>query len=130
MVMGTYGPLVFQCSARRTMMPQNISGNWKGRWSSAETPGKVPQSEFLGPDIPSLSLDIVFKADMGIRPEAQLKTLRSMVENGVYYPLIMGGRPVGKLPWAIKSVSESWDVLTSRGKIYSATVTINLEGYR
>ncbi len=127
---GTYDGLVFQASSKKTALPDNISAEWSGRWSSVETPGNVPQSEFLGPGIGRLSFDMTFRADMGIKPENQLRMIRQMVEDGNVSKLYMGGKPVGKLPWAIKSVSEKWNVITSNGKIYAATVSVELEEYR
>ena len=129
-MLGTYGGLVFVASARKTLLPENINVEWSGRWSSAETPGNVPQSEFLGPDTGKVKFDMTFRADLGVKPERQLRLVRQMVEDGYYGRLILGGKPFGKLPLAIKSVSEKWNVLTQRGKIYAATVSVELEEYR
>lgn len=129
-MLGTYGGLVFVASARKTLLPENINVEWSGRWSSVETPGNVPQSEFLGPDTGKVKFDMTFRADLGVKPERQLRMIRQMVEDGYYGRLILGGKPFGKLPLAIKSVSEKWNVLTQRGKIYAATVSVELEEYR
>lgn len=129
-MLGTFGDLIFEGSAKMVQLPSNIRVENKGRWSTAETQGKIPQSEFIGPDIQVVNLDITFSASMGVHPERQLKILRRMVEKGENYRLVLNGRPFGKYPMAIKSASESWNVITRKGAVYSATVSVVLETYR
>lgn len=129
-MIGTFGDLIFEGNARKVQMPRNIQVENKGRWSKAETQGKIPQSEFIGPDIQTVTFDITFSAGLGVNPDSQLKILKRMVEKGENHRLILNGRPFGKYPMAIKSASESWNVVTQKGAVYSATVSVVLETYR
>ena len=129
-MLGTFGNLIFEGKAMRVKMPTNIRVENKGRWSTAQTQGKIPQSEFIGPDIQVVNFDITFSKGLGVTPESQLRILRRMVEKGENHRLILNGRPFGKYPMAIKSASESWNVVTQKGAVYSATVSVVLETYR
>ena len=128
--MGTFGELVFQSGMKKTMMPTGFSQEVGAKWSSVETPGSIEQSEFISPQARTLKFDVQFSAGLGINPTQMMDKVRHMVETGEHYKLILGGKPVSGMEWYIESASESWDIVTARGKIYSAKVSLSLKQYR
>ena len=128
--MGTFGELVFQSGMKKTMMPTGFSQEVGAKWSSVETPGDIEQSEFISPQARTLKFDVQFSAGLGVIPAQMLNKVRRMVETGEHHKLILGGKPVSGRDWYIESASESWDVVTARGKIYSAKVSLSLKQYR
>lgn len=129
-VIGTLGKsIVFEVSDQKVLLLQSLSREVKGRWTTHEAVGAKPQAEFLGADNQSISLSIHLSASLGVKPRAVLEAIAAMAEKGEAEYLVIGSRPVGKRPFRIVSVSESWDTLYSRGELARATLSLNLEEY-
>ena len=128
-MIATFGGVIFSVDGWRVLTPSKISRTVKGRWASHETIGRKPAAEYLSPDLQSVSLDITLRADMGVRPRTMLELLERIVERGNVSRLIIGGRPVGRNPFRLVSVSEEWNTVFSGGELFSASVSLSLEEY-
>ena len=128
-MIGSFGPIVFRTSDGFTLTPGKISRTVKGRWAKHETIGGRPQSEFLSADLSTVELEIQLRADLGVRPRAMISRLESMAEDGEVHRLIIGGKPVGRHPYKLTQLSESWNQMFRGGELFSATVSLSLEGY-
>ena len=129
-VIGTLGKnIVFEVSDKKALLMEKLSREVKGRWSAHEAVGVKPRAEFLGADNQSLSLSIRLSANLGVKPRAVLEAVAEMVEKGAAEYLVIGGKPVGKRPFRLVSVSESWDRIYSRGELSQASLSLSLEEY-
>lgn len=128
-MIGCWGPYVFSVSDARIFTPSNGKFETEGRWTTHETQGAKPQSEFLGPGIGKFTCDIQLRADYGIPPRTMIRRLREDVSRGAHYPLIFGGEPQGEGSWKCTSLSEAWDVVYNGGELFAATLTLSLEEY-
>lgn len=128
-MIGSWGPYVFSVSEDRIFAPSGGKFEIEGRWTTHETQGAKPQSEFLGPGIGTFSCDIQLRADFGISPRTVIRQIREDVNKGAYYPLIFGGEPQGDGNWKCTSVSEAWDIVYSGGELFAATISLSLEEY-
>lgn len=91
--------------------------------------GKKPKTEFLNPDLVSITFDVYFSAECGINVRKQLDNLRKCIENGCVDYLVVGGEKVGKNKFIIKSASEAWNTILSHGELVEATVSLTMEEY-
>lgn len=129
-VVGTLGrKIVFEVSDRKALLLQSMSRDSKGRWTTHTTLGRKPKSEFLGPDLQTVSISIYLSSNLGVRPRSVLDAIAAMVESGTAEYLIIGNRPVGKNRFKLVSASETWDKIYSRGELAKAKVSISLEEY-
>ena len=48
---------------------------------------------------------------------------------GEIHYFIVGGKPVGRLPWRLTSVSEAWEKIYNNGALTNAKLNISLEEY-
>lgn len=128
-MIGTFGGIVFEVGGGYALTPNKISRSAKGRWATHETIGRKPTSEYLSPDLQSVSLDITLRADYGVRPRAMLDRLEQIAEQGIVSRLIIGGKPVGRNPYKLTSVSEEWGKIFADGELFSASVSLTLEEY-
>ena len=120
-VIGTLGKnIVFEVSDKKALLMEKLSREVKGRWSAHEAVGVKPRAEFLGADNQGLSLSIRLSANLGVKPRAVLEAVAEMVEKGA---------AVGKRPFRLVSVSESWDRIYSRGELSQASLSLSLEEY-
>lgn len=129
MSIGAFGPIVFSVSSLRVLTPNNLSRTVGKRTATHDVIKGKPITEYLGPDLQTFSFDITLRAEYGVKPRTMLDELADMAEDGVAYPLQIGGKPVGKNLWCLNSVSESWDNLYSKGELSEATVKISLTEY-
>lgn len=129
MYIGSLGPIVFSVSSLLVLTPNNIARTAGKRTTKHEVIKGKPRLEYLGADLQTFKFDITLSAEHGVRPRMMLDLLTEMAENGLAYPLQIGGRPVGKNLWSLDSVSESWDNLYSMGELSQATVNISLTEY-
>lgn len=128
-MIGTFGPIVFSVSSFRVLTLNNISHGASKRTAKHEVINGKPLLEHLGPDLESFSFDIHLKAQLGLKPRDMLDLLKVMAQEGMAYPLIIGGRPVGENSWSLTSVSDTWDTVYSGGELAEATVKLSLTEY-
>lgn len=123
---GSFGDVIFKCSKKAALLPQNISSSQAGVWAEHERIGKKSNSEFLHEDIFKITLDITLIVGFGYKPYSMMLKIREYVKKGKIFPLILGGKNICS-KMAIKDCSENWDVIMNNGKVMQATVTLNFE---
>ena len=128
-MIGSFGPVVFTVSSLRALTLQNFSRTIGKRTTKHEVIQGKPRSEYLGADLQTCNFKIRLDVMYGVRPRAMIDLLSTMAEQGVAYPLIIGGRPIGMNPWSLDSISVDDDVMYNFGELASADVTLNLTEY-
>ena len=130
MKVGAFGnQLVFRVSDRMVLTFKNLKREVKANWGSMDRIGQKPISFFQGPDLQSVTLEIVLDASLGIRPRKILNKISQMVETGQAETLIIGRQRVGSGKWVITKCSETWDVILQKGELYRATLSLTLQEY-
>lgn len=128
-MVGKYGDIIFETSDKRVVAFDSFKQTVSGRWSSHTVIGKKEKAEFNGPGKRKVSFKMTFHATLGIRPREMLEKLEDMAEQGKIDYLVIGGRAVGENRFGIAGISETWDVVYSRGELAKASVTVTLEEY-
>ncbi|RDY26744.1 phage tail protein [Lachnotalea glycerini] len=130
MAIGNLGKLItFQTSDQRILTFSDMQQNVSGRWSTHNRIMRKPFGEFNGAELRSITFTINLDAMLGVRPRKTLEQIEKAVENGLTYPLIIGGKKVGKNKWAITKLSEKWDVIYQKGELAKATLNLSLTEY-
>lgn len=127
---GNLGKLiVFEVSSKKVMTFSGMTQTVKGRWTSHQVIGGKPVSEFLGSDLRTISLTILLSATHGVRPRDTIEKIEKSIEKGTPYPLVIGGKKVGKYEWKITGMTETWGEIIKDGRLAQAKVTLTLEEY-
>lgn len=121
--------IVFKTSDKKILTFNDFKQSISGRWAVHERIGEKPRSEFIGPGLRNISFTIVLSASNGVRPRKTLEKIEKMIEEGTVEYLIIGGKKVGNNKWKITDMSETWDVIYSKGQLARATASITLEEY-
>lgn len=130
MKVGNLGKLiVFEVSSDKVLTFRNMTQTVKGRWTTHDTIGKKPKSEFLGPGQREVSLPIYLSVEHGVRPRKTIEKIEKAVEKGTPFPFVIGGKKVGSYQWVITNVSETWNTIIKDGQLVSASVTLTLAEY-
>ena len=128
-MIGYLGELVFEVSDKKVLTFSDFTRSVGSNWTTHQLIDGKPHSEYIGGKLQSINFSVKFTAALGVRPRQMLQKLEKMAEGREVFPLVIGGRPVGKNQWKITAVSETWGAILNRGEIVSASVAITLEEY-
>lgn len=127
---GNLGKLiVFQVSSKKVLTFDNMQRTVSGRWAQHGVIGEKAVSEFLGPGQQKVTLQIFLSAMHGVKPRKTIEKLEKAAEKGKHFPLVIGGKKVGKNEWVVESVSEAWGEIIDNGRLLSAHLTLTLSEY-
>lgn len=127
---GNFGKLiVFSVSNKKILTFEKLSQSITGKWNNHARIGNKPKSEFLGADLRSVSFTITLHAQHGVKPRKTMEAIEKAIETGRVEKLVIGGKAVGTNKWKITNMSESWDVVLSKGELAKATLSLTLEEY-
>lgn len=128
-MIGFFGDIIFETSDKRIMTFSELNRNAAGRWATHETIGSKPASEFLGPGLDTISFTVNLNGSFGTKPRTEMDKWIRKERAGEVAPLVIGNRVLGLDKWKIISVSQMWNVVLSKGEIFSGSVDIELEEY-
>lgn len=128
-MIGYFGKVVFKASHKKVLTFSDLKHDTAGRWEKHNVIGKKPTSEFIGPDLDTISFTIHLNGANGVKPRTEMEKWIKMANNGVAEILVIGHKPLGKDKWIVKSVSNVWDVVFNKGELYSGKIDVTLEEY-
>jgi phage protein U len=128
-MIGLLGSLRFRVNDNKVFTFNNLKREVSASWNTMERIGQKPISEFSGPNLQTISLDITLDASLGVRPRQLLEILERMTESGQANELVIGRKMVGKNKWVITKCSQAWDVILRGGELYRANVSLSLQEY-
>ena len=127
---GSYGDIIFQVCSRTVLTPKKLTHTASANYGSHSMLLGKPRLQYVGPMLEEVKLEIVLRADLGVKPRTQLTTLRKMMQDGTAAYLVIGAEPVCELPMVITDMSETWDTILNRGELWQTTVSLTLKEYR
>lgn len=128
-MIGYYGDIVFETSDSRILNFSEFQRSTASRWAKHETIGKKPASEFLGPDLDTISFTVHLNGLYGVRPVEEMNRWLIKSRAGTAETLVIGNRALGVDKWVVKSVSQVWGTILNRGQVISGNVDVELEEY-
>lgn len=127
---GSWGSaLVFSTNDSRILTFEKFSRTVSATYANHSRVGRKDRTEFVRPDLQSVTFTITLDATLGVRPRAMLDRLERAVETGEVNTLVLGGRRVGSNRFKIKKASEAWDYVLQQGQLVRATVNVTMEEY-
>ncbi len=128
-MIGLLGDIRFRVSDRKVITMNRLKREMGATWNTMDRIGQKPLVEYGGPNLQTLSMEIVLDASLGIKPRNMLRTLERMAEGREAYEMVLGRKLVGKNKWVVTRCSAAYDVILREGEIYKATVELNLQEY-
>lgn len=134
---GNYGKLIVfgvfdpydDWGGRKLIRPEDVKRKTSARWSEYPLIKKKPLMEFQGPDLDEFTMDIKLSAEYGVTPAEIVKDIREHIRKGLAENLVIGGKAVGKNPYVITEMSETWDEIWNEGQLFRATVSLTFREY-
>lgn len=129
-VIGSLDGVVFKVSSPKNVMTlDGFSRSAKARLATHTVIAEKPLTEFLGPDMQTLSFSIKLNAYRGVNPRKEMDKLFEYCEKGRVCTFVLGGKPVGKGKWLIESVKEGVDLFDFDGSVLASTADLTLREY-
>ena len=129
MAIGNWGTaIIFSVSDRMVQTFQNLNHTVGSEWATHSRIGLKDQVEFLRPSLQKITFDMELNATLGVRPRATLNRLESYTERGSVYPMVIGGRRIGRY-WRITDLSEAWETVYNGGELSRAKVSVTMQEY-
>ena len=130
MAIGNWGAeIIFTVSDRKVLTFNDLNHSVGSAWATHSRIGLKDQVEYLRPNLQKLSFAITLDANLGVRPRATLELLERHAELGSVFPVVVGGRRIGRHSWRMTEVSESWENILNRGELVQAKVNVTMEEY-
>ena len=131
MLIGSWGPIVFQVSGIGAFTFSELTQTASARWATHEPINSAPLSEFLGPGQDEVQMKISITKLLGINPVVTYELLRQLVRRGKNYPLILRGAPMSGNMWYVDSISGvTSHFAPGTGKILWTELTCNFKEYK
>ncbi|MGG1599314.1 phage tail protein [Paenibacillus naphthalenovorans] len=128
-MIGFFGDIVFETSDRRILTFQGLQRDSAARWAKHDAIGRKPASEFLGPDLDTITFTVMLNGNYGVKPRDEMERWLIKSRTGEVETLVIGNRGLGVDRWKVLSVSQAWNVVMNRGELFSGQVDITLEEY-
>ena len=128
MLIGSWGPLVFEVSGIGALTFMEMVQDSSGRWVSHEVINTAPVSEFLGPGQDQVQLKIILTRMLGVDPTENYEMLRQLVRSGQYFPLFLKGMPLSENMWYIQDINAVSSEFAA-GDILWMILTCNFKEY-
>lgn len=127
-MLGSFGSIVFETSDNKTLTYNELERSNSNRYAKHNSLGVKPKTEYIGPELETITFSIVLKTSLGINVDNTLAELKRIRDTPEVNKLIIGGKLIGT-NFVIKNMSEKYDVVDNKGKTQKATVNIELEEY-
>lgn len=128
---GSWGKdIVFSVDDKKVFSPSTIERSGSARWASHEIIGSKPKSEFLGPGIDQIQMDITLDINFGIKPIKMIEKLKKAKDTGKVNTLMIGTNKIGSYKWLIESMSDKWETVYSKGQLAKAKVSLTFKEFR
>jgi len=107
MLIGSWGPVVFEVSGVGAFTYSEMTQVSAGRWARHDVTHSAPLSEFLGPDQDEIQLKMLITKMLGVNPTETYQLFRQLVRSGQNFPLILRGAPLSDNFWYADNISGS-----------------------
>jgi phage protein U len=128
-VIGFYGDIVFETSDERILNFNGFTRNATSTWHNHRKIGGKPASEFIGPELDTISFTIHLSSNYGVNPQKEMDRWLEKCRFGTVDTLVIGNKALGVDKWKVLSVSQMWNVVLNRGELFSGDMEIGLEEY-
>ncbi len=132
-VIGSYGKIVFQISDKTA---QTFEGGFShetgARLETQDIINDEPRVVFRGPDIESISFQMILLHELGVDPRTEYENLRTTCRNGEASSFVIGGQAMGEpgILWLIEKLSGKFQRFGPNGKPLQIDVDITLKRYK
>lgn len=125
---GSYGPIKFTVSSAKIVTPTSVTINRKSRVIKHTRLSNVDITEFSTRELKTVTIPIKLLAEYA-PVLSTIAILERICERGEHYPLILGGKKIGKNTFRLDSVSDTYNRTSTGGIPLISEISLSLEEY-
>lgn len=123
---GGFGPVVFEVSDQRILTWSSLSRTKRAKFGTHNVMNSKQRLEFQGVDLQDVSMTIRLNSEF-THPEAEIKKMLDMVEEGKAHTLLLGSKVIGK--FVLQRMRETRKYTDGAGNILTAEISLKLKEY-
>lgn len=85
--------------------------------------------EVTGEELDEVTMTIILRADLGIRPRRQAERIRQFMHQKIAHYLVIGGKMVMDRRCIITKMNESWNEIYRGGEVAEIEITVTFKEY-
>lgn len=128
-MIGALGDILFKVSYKNINTFQDLVRSSSGRWAYHEVHMQKPRSEFLGPNLDTITFSMQFESSLGRNPRYDMEKLMKLTRTGEALPLVIGGDALGYYRWTVEATEQTYKQVDKNGKVISGAITVTLKEY-
>ncbi len=128
-MIGYFSDISFEVSDERIYTFSGFKLEASARYSAHELIGVKPKTEYVAPNLQTITLTINLNGNFGVTPKDEMQTWIYLAEAGEADYLVVGEEVLGDDLWIVKSVSEAWDTFFNQGELFSGKIDVTFEEY-
>lgn len=128
-MIGTLGSLTFVASSEKIKTFQSLSMKTGVRYGQHDTLLNKPTLEFLGEDLDTVTIKLLWRIEDSINPEEEMKGLEKAMKEGEVLLFFLGDKKVGSGKYVIKSISKDPHRVDNKGNLLCVEYDVELCEY-
>jgi len=121
--------ILFEVSPEKVLTIDNFIRRNSVRFAKNDVLLRKPVSQYTGPELDTISFDLLLKASYGVNPQDEFNKLIKLQRDGTTVSIILGKRAFGVFRWRIAELGIPFDIIDNKGFCVSSTVNVSLEEY-
>ena len=121
--------IIFEVSDQKILTLLDFSRKNGVRFSKNDVLLKKPVSQYIGPDLDTISFKIELRAQYGVNPRDEMDKLIYLERDGTTVSIVIGNKAFGVYRWRISDPNMVWKIVDNTGFLQSAVCEISLEEY-
>lgn len=128
-MIGRFGDLRFQVNARKTLTFKEMKVSRGMKTAEHAVPWYKGRLEVTGEELDEVTMTIILRADLGIRPRRQAERIRQLMHQKIAHYLVIGGKMVMDRRCIITKMNESWNEIYRGGEVAEIEITVTFKEY-
>lgn len=128
-MIGRFGDLRFQVNARKALTFKEMKVSRGMRTAEHTVPWYKGRLEVTGEELDEVTMTIMLRADLGIRPRKQAERIRQLMHQKIAHYLVIGGRMVMDRRCIITKMNESWNEIYRGGEVAEIEIAVTFKEY-
>jgi phage protein U len=126
-MIGTLGPILFSVSADKVQTFQSLSHSASARWVQHEVVGQEPVSEFVGPGLKRMTIQVRLDASLGVDVQDMASRIQEARRTGHVCTFTLGEQVLGD--YVITEYTQDLARIGAHGERELVNVSLTLEAY-
>lgn len=127
MPIAAFGKKVFQVSSNKVYTFDGFSLSGDYETENQEVKEKKPSTLKKGPGLETISFSVALDSTLGVNVLNEINAWRNLRDAGVPYVFSIGGKPISKYKWLLKSVGVNDPLIDNKGRMRKASIDLTFK---